>query len=328
MRSPTRPGYGLAVPKLLAAAVAVLLAGVLAGCGPIGESALPDLSGEERIEAVATIGMVGDAVARVGGERVRVQTLMGAGVDPHVYKASEGDLRRLEAADIIFFEGLHLEAKMADVLEKIGERRRTVAVGEAVPKAELIADPELGEHPDPHIWFDARIWKHAVGAVRDALVEADPAHAAAYRANAAVYLRELDELHAYAMRRAAALPAERRVIITAHDAFSYFGRAYGFEVMGLQGISTASEAGAKDVQQLAELIARRKIPAVFVESSVSPRTIEAVQQAVRARGFDVRIGGSLYADAMGTEGTPEGTYLGMFRANVETIVNALGGGGR
>jgi len=328
LRNAAGLGYGLDVSKFLAAAVVALLVGVLAGCGPIGETALPDLSTKERITAVATIGMVGDAVARVGGERVLVQNLMGAGVDPHVYKASEGDLRRLEAADIIFFEGLHLEAKMADVLEKIGERRRTVAVGEAVPKAELISDPKLGEHPDPHIWFDARIWKYAVGAVRSALVEADPAHAAIYRANAVVYLRDLDELHAFAKARAAAVPAERRVIITAHDAFSYFGRAYGFEVLGLQGISTASEAGAKDVQQLAALVARRRIPAMFVESSVSPRTIEAVQQAVRARGFDVRIGGSLYADAMGSAGTPEGTYLGMFRANVETIVNALGGGGR
>lgn len=314
--------------KLVAVVVAALLAGAISGCGPIGDTTLPDLSSKERLTAVATIGMIGDAVARVGGKRVRVQPLMGPGVDPHVYKASEGDLRRLEAADLIFFEGLQLEAKMAEVLERIGERRRTVAVGEAVPKDRLIRSAAFGEHPDPHIWFEVPLWAHAVEAVRAALVEADPAHAATYRANATAYLRELDDLHAYARARAGELPADRRVIVTAHDAFNYFGRTYGFEVIGLQGISTASEAGAKDVQQLANLIARRRIPAIFVESSVSPRTIEAVQQAVRARGFGVRIGGSLYSDAMGSTGTPAGTYVGMVRSNVDTIVNALGGGGR
>ena len=306
---------------LTASAVAtILLLGP--GCGPASGDGLA----EGTIEVVATTGMVADAVRRVGGDRVSVTALLGPGVDPHLYKASEGDLRGLESADAIFYNGLHLEAKMADVLAEIGERgRTTTAVAETVPTSRLRRVSET--QYDPHVWFDVALWTHAVGEVRETLVELDPDHADGYRARADAYLAELDDLHAYVLEQAGRVPAEQRVLITAHDAFEYFGAAYGFEVRGLQGISTVAEAGTRDVADLADFIVERRIPVVFVESSVSPRAIEAVQAAVRSRGFIVEIGGSLFSDAMGDEGTPEGTYLGMVRHNVDTIVSGLLGDG-
>ncbi len=303
--------------------LAAACAALAAGCGPIPESTVPDLSDRETIRVVSTVGMIADAVERVGGDRVEVDGLMGPGIDPHLYKASEGDVRRLERADVIFYGGLHLEAKMADVLERIGERRLTRAVTDGMPRSGLISVGN-GQY-DPHVWFDVDLWKGAVREIRDTLASVDPAHAAGYRERAAAYLDELTALDADVRRKSATVPPAARVIVTAHDAFGYFGRRYGFEVVGLQGISTASEAGAKDVQRLADLIATRRIPAIFVESSVSPRTIEAVKEAVRARGFDVEIGGSLFSDAMGSAGTPEGTYVGMVRHNADTITSALRG---
>jgi manganese/zinc/iron transport system substrate-binding protein len=305
------------MPKLLLAALGTLL--LLGGCGPVEAHTLRPLDGET-VRVVATIGMVGDAAERIGGSRVEVETLMGPGIDPHVYKASEGDLRRVERADIVFYGGLHLEAAMADVFERIAEERTTVAVSERVPASDRLGSE--GAY-DPHVWFDVRLWMHAVEAVRDTLVERDPGSASVYRRNATLYLAELEFLDAYVQAQAQRVPRERRVLITAHDAFEYFGRAYGFDVRGLQGISTASEAGAGDVQALAEFIAERRIPALFVESSVSSRTIEAVREAVEARGFDVRLGGELFSDAMGDPGTPEGTYVGMVRHNIDTIVAGL-----
>lgn len=310
--------------KIARVAIALALLPVAAGCGRVTPGAFPDLSERETIRAVATTGMVADAVANVGGDRVEVEALMGPGVDPHLYKASEGDVRRLERADVIFYSGLHLEAKMADVLERIGDRRRTAAVTTGIPAGRLLRPADYEGQPDPHVWFDVGLWRHVAAGVRDTLVEADPAHAAGYRRNAARYLARLDALDAYVRTEAGRIPAPARVIVTAHDAFAYFGRAYGFEVVGLQGISTASEAGAKDVARLAELIVERLIPAIFVESSVSPRTIEAVQEAVRSRARDVAIGGSLYSDALGSAGTPDGTYVGMVRHNIDALVAALG----
>jgi manganese/zinc/iron transport system substrate-binding protein len=315
------------VAKTRLALGVVLLAVLGAGCGRVGEAAFPDLSREETISVVATTGMVADAVRHVGGERVHVTGLMGPGVDPHLYKASEGDVRRLEGADVIFFNGLHLEAKMADVLERIGEQRRTAAVADTIPEPRILTPEAFEGQADPHVWFDVGLWRDAVRAVRDTLAGADPAHAALYRRNADAYLEELSRLDAYVRAQTMRVPEGQRTIVTAHDAFGYFGAAYGFEVVGLQGISTAAEAGAKDVQRLADLIAERRLPAIFVESSIAPRTIEAVQEAVRARGHDVEIGGSLFSDALGSAGTPEGEYVGMVRHNVDTIVSALVGGG-
>src|SRR5918995_6321663 len=297
-------------------ALGLLALVLLVGCGPIEPPRARVLDGET-IAVVTTIGMITDAVERVGGERVAVEGLMGAGIDPHLYKASEGDLRRLERADVIFYGGLHLEAKMADVFERIGEQRATRAVTDGIRRDDLLRPAAFEGSYDPHVWFDVRLWIRAVETVRNELMELDPKSARLYLRNANAYVAELEQLDAYVRRQAAQVPRDRRVIITAHDAFNYFGRAYDFEVRGLQGISTAAEAGAGDVQDLAEFIAERRIPAVFVESSVSPRTIQAVREAVRARGFDVRIGGSLFSDAMGDEGTPEGTYVGMVRHNID-----------
>jgi manganese/zinc/iron transport system substrate-binding protein len=244
-------------------------------------------------------------------------------VDPHLYKASEGDVRKLYRADVIFYGGLHLEARMGEVLEEMGARTRVVAVTDAIPRDSLAASPDYANQYDPHVWFDVRLWAMTVDRVAQALADADPPHAAEYRRRAARYRAELLEVDAYVRAQARRVPADKRVLITAHDAFGYFGRAYGFEVRGLQGLSTASEAGTADVQSLSRYIAQRKIPAVFIESSIPTRTIEAVREAVRSRGYEVGMGGELFSDAMGTPGTPEGTYVGMVRHNIDTIVAAL-----
>lgn len=297
----------------------VLLA---AGCGEVAHEKV-DISSRP-VSAVATTGMIGDLVANIGGGRVQVTSLMGPGVDPHLYKASEGDVGRLTGADIIFYNGLHLEGKMAEVLERMGSRVPTVAVAEVLDEGRLLTPPEFGGAHDPHVWFDVSQWIDIAAGIRDALAELDPLHAQTYRENAAAYIERLEALHREVIRKAELIPVERRILVTAHDAFNYFGRAYGFEVRGLQGISTASEAGTADVQDLVAFIVERQIPALFIESSVPVRTIEAVRNAVRAKGFEVSIGGELYSDAMGTPGTPEGTYLGMVSHNIATIVNAFG----
>lgn len=298
--------------------------GALACLLAAGSCAPPDPPQEEgRVNVVTTIGMIRDVVENVGGRHVRVVGLMGPGVDPHLYKASEGDVRRLFRADVIFYGGLHLEARMGDVLEEMGTRTPSRPVTRRIPPEMLLTPPEFKGAHDPHVWFDVRMWAYTVDEVAQTLARQDPANADEYFANAQRYQGELRALDEYVRARAALVPEEKRVLITAHDAFNYFGRAYGFKVRGLQGISTAAEAGTADVQALAEFIATRRIPAVFVESSIPRRTIEAVQEAVRARGFDVQIGGSLFSDAMGNPGTPEGTYQGMVRHNIDTIVGAL-----
>lgn len=253
---------------------------------------------------------------------------MGPGVDPHLYRAKAGDVERLAAADIVFYNGLHLEAKLAEVLERLGERRRTVAVTGGIERSRLLAPPEFAGAFDPHVWFDVSLWTIALRTVGAALAEADPSHAAEFAANEREAIVRLDALHRWVLERAGEVEPRQRVLVTAHDAFNYFGRAYGFEVRGLQGISTAAEAGATDVRALAAFVAERRIPALFVESSVPGRSIEAVKAAVQARGFTVTIGGQLYSDALGDPGGPAGTYEGMVRHNVDTIVNGLLGGGR
>lgn len=299
----------------------ILLALLASGCAGPAESA-GDLT-TRPIRVVTTVGMITDIVQNIGGERVSVAGLMGAGVDPHLYKASAGDVRRMAQADVIFYGGLHLEAAMATVLERVGDTRKTVAVTGGIPRALLLAPPQFAGAYDPHVWFDVTMWMRAAETVRDTLVEMDPGSAEMYRRNADAYLAQLKELDRYVRDQAARVPAGQRVLITAHDAFNYFGRAYGFEVRGLQGISTAAEASTADLQALADFIATRRIPALFVETSVSQRNLEAVQAAVQARGFNVRIGGELFSDAMGSPGTPEGTYAGMVRHNIDTIVTAL-----
>jgi manganese/zinc/iron transport system substrate-binding protein len=276
-----------------------------------------------RLRVVATIGMISDVAARIGGDEVYVQGLMGPGVDPHLYKARAGDVRRLTRAELVLYNGLHLEAAMGEVLAELGSRQRTVAVTEWIDRAELMTLEGYPGSFDPHVWFDVQLWKQAARRIGHALSEADPANAGAYAARTEAYAAELDGLDAWVRERIESVPPARRVLITAHDAFGYFGRAYGLEVLALQGISTASEAGTGDVQRLAAEIERRRIPALFLETSIPPRTIRSVIAAVRARGFDVAAGGELFSDALGDAGTAEGTYIGMVRHNVETIVNAL-----
>ncbi|MBW3625337.1 MAG: zinc ABC transporter substrate-binding protein [Armatimonadetes bacterium] len=279
-----------------------------------------------KIDIVATVGMIGDAAKNIGGEYVEVTSLMGPGVDPHLYKATAGDVQTLNNAEMILYGGLELEGRMTEIFEKMARSGKpTVAVGEAIPKELLRQPPEFKGRYDPHLWFDVTLWKQVVATIREELARHDPAHAQEYRQNAAAYLKQLDDLHQYVQAEINKIPESRRVLITAHDAFGYFGKQYGMEVKGLQGTSTATEAGAKDVQALADLIVKRKIPAIFVESSVPQATIEAVQAAVKSQGWDVKIGGQLYSDAMGPDGTPEGTYIGMFRHNVDTISKALRG---
>ena len=294
---------------------------VFMGCDPKGKP--PDASTDGKLRVVTTIGMITDIVKNVGGERVEVTGLMGPGVDPHLYKASAGDVQRLTSAQLIFYNGLHLESKMGDILAKMSGDTKTVAVTDAVDRSLLLTPPEFEGQYDPHLWFDVTLWMEVVGKVRDTLSAFDSDNALMYWSNAERYLAKLMELQAYVKSQTERVPSEKRVLVTAHDAFNYFGKAYGFEVRGLQGISTATEAGIADVQELATFIAERRIPAIFVESSVSTRSLEAVKAAVKSKGFDVKIGGELYSDAMGNEGTPEGTYIGMVRHNIDTIVTAL-----
>ena len=305
----------------LPALAMVAVAAVGAGCG--AGRAVPE-SGP--IKVVATTTIVADLVARIGGEDVALQALMGPGVDPHLYKPSAGDVWRLSSARAVFSSGLHLEGKMGEVFAEMSRRDvTTVAVADCIPESRLIRSEGFAGVHDPHVWFDVTLWSLAAQCVADGLAGLDPEHAAAYRGRAEDYLGELAALDRWVREQAAAVPEERRVLVTAHDAFSYFARAYGFEVRGLMGVSTAAEAAAADVQQLAELIAERQIPAVFVESSVPPRFIKALCEAVAARGFEVAIGGSLYSDALGDAGGPAATYPGMVRSNVATITGALAG---
>jgi manganese/zinc/iron transport system substrate-binding protein len=269
--------------------------------------------------------MITDLLRNVGGDRVEVTGLMGPGVDPHLYRASEGDTTRMARADVVFYNGLHLEGKMADVFEKMQSRVKTVAITDGLdPKRDLRPAPEgyEGTH-DPHVWFDVTLWSKIAEYVGGTLAELDPAHAEVYKANAQKYRAELALLHDYVRQQADKVPSPQRVLISAHDAFYYFGHAYGFEVQGLQGVSTDAETSPADIQKLANFIVDRRLPAIFVESSVPPKTIEAVQAAVRAKGFEVAIGGELFSDALGDPETPAGTYAGMVRHNIDTLVMAL-----
>ena len=303
------------------AALLVLMA--LAACDAGGTGTGGDIT-QRKIRVTTTVGMINDIVRNVGGERVEATGLMGPGVDPHLYKPSASDIQKLEDADIIFYGGLQLEGRMTDTFERIARAGKpTVAVSEGIDPTRLRQPPEFQGKYDPHLWFDVLLWQEAVVAVNTALATLDPTSKDLYQRNADAYLKQLDDLHNYVKEQIATIPEQSRVLITAHDAFGYFGQQYGMEVRGLQGTSTATEAGLNDVQTLANLIVDRKIKAIFVESSVPQATIEAVQKAAQSKGWDVTIGGTLFSDAMGNEGTPEGTYVGMVRHNVDTIVKAL-----
>lgn len=284
---------------------------------------VPEVTADSKVQVVATIGMITDIVKNVGGAKVDVIGMMGPGVDPHLYKPTRKDLNRLNSAHIIFYNGLHLEAKLGDKLSKMSGNTKAVALTDGIDRALLLSLSDFQGQYDPHLWFDVSLWMKVVENARDSLSEIDTENKETYQNNAHQYLTQLKELHQYVSAQAERVPQEQRVLVTAHDAFNYFGKAYGFEVRGLQGISTVSEAGIFDVQELATFIAERRIPAIFVESSVPSRSLEAVKAAVKSKGYDVQIGGELFSDAMGHDGTPEGTYIGMVRHNIDTIVKAL-----
>ncbi|MBS4221032.1 zinc ABC transporter substrate-binding protein [Bacillus sp. FJAT-49711] len=276
------------------------------------------------VNVTATIGMITDVVKEVGGEHVNAVGLMGSGVDPHLYKASQGDIKKLDQADVIFYNGLHLEGKMVEIFERMAKEKPTVAISDNIDRSTLrLGDEEMETEYDPHIWFNVAHWIKATESVRDSLIEYDPAHKEDYQENAANYLKQLEELDYEVKEKISTIPESGRVLVTAHDAFGYFGDAYGIKVMGLQGISTASEAGTKDLIELRDYLVDNKVKAVFIESSVPRKAIDAVIQGAGKKGHKVEIGGELFSDAVGEDGTPEGTYIGMIRHNVNTIVNAL-----
>lgn len=302
---------------------AIIILSVLLFLGACRQKPLAQRAAGEKIKIVTTTGMIADAVENIAGDYVDVVALMGPGVDPHLYKATQGDLGRLTDADVIFYNGLHLEGKMGEVFEKLGRMKPVIAVGEEIPKDRLRKVPGFQGAYDPHIWFDVDLWKEAVTAISAFMEEYDTAHRRDYRQRSSEFLARLDSLDSAVREAILEIPATQRVLITAHDAFGYFGDAYEIEVRGLQGISTLSEFGLRDVTDLVDYIVDRKVKAIFVETSVSKKSIEAVVEGCRQRGWNVKIGGSLFSDAMGAAGTPEGTYIGMVHANVRTIVESL-----
>lgn len=287
--------------------------------------AMPAAAQSEPLNVVATTGMIADAVREIGGDEVNVTALMGAGVDPHAFRQTRTDILALMNADLIVWNGLFLEAQLEPLLLDLSKSRNVIALGEAIPEDQRLSHADYENRFDPHIWMDPRLWQIAVEALRDKMIETRPDAAAIFTANAEAYLAQLAALSDYAVARLATIPETARVLVTAHDAFGYFGRAYDFEVLGIQGISTASEAGLQRITELVDLLVDRDIRAIFVESSVSDRNIRALQEGAAAQGHDVAIGGELFSDAMGPEGTYEGTYIGMIDHNITMITRALGG---
>ncbi|WP_299937244.1 zinc ABC transporter substrate-binding protein [uncultured Pelagimonas sp.] len=276
------------------------------------------------LSMVATTGMIADAARAIGGDLVTVQALMGPGVDPHGYRQTRSDIVAMTRADLLLWNGLYLEAQLEHFIETLSKRVPVAAVAEATPKDQLLHHADYENRPDPHVWMAPQLWHHTVAAIRDAMIAQRPENAAVFAANADIYLAEVDRVGTYASKMTEQVPDQARVLVTAHDAFGYFGRQFGFEVMGIQGISTDSEAGLLRIRTLVDEIVTREIGAVFVESSVSDRNIRALIEGAAAQGHDVKIGGELFSDAMGEPGSYEGTYVGMIDHNVSVIAGALG----
>ena len=272
---------------------------------------------------IATTGQIADAIKIISGGHLSVTALMGPGVDPHLYKATQSDLKKLDEAEVIFYNGLHLEGQMLDIFEQMSEEKTVLAVAEKLDEKRLLAAEGDKTLHDPHVWFELDLWKEVVDGIGDTLVKEYPEFKEDFEANEAAYLKELDELKIYAQERIREVPDNQRILVTAHDAFNYFGASQGFDVRGLQGLSTDSEYGVKDVQEMVDFLVEKNIKAIFVESSVSDKAMNAVIEGAKRKGHDVVIGGQLFSDAMGAEGTEEGTYLGMYKHNVDTIVDAL-----
>lgn len=301
-------------------AAVVLLIG---GCGQVDSQQRG--SGKDTIRAVTTVGMVADIVSNVGASRVETIQLMGAGVDPHLYRAKTHEVRMLQQADVIFYAGLMLEGKMVDRLLQIGRQRPVYAISEGIPQDQLLEPADFAGHYDPHAWMDVSLWSHGVSTVVAGLSELAPQWKDEFIVRGAEYQQRLEQLDRYARTTLGTIPESNRVLITSHDAFNYFGRAYHLEVLGIQGLSTESEAGLQRINDLVSLLVDRQILAVFVESSVSDKNIRALIEGALARGHQVRQGGILYSDAMGPKDTPAGNYIGMIEHNVNTVTAALGG---
>ncbi len=294
---------------------------LLSGCLNTNKEAVP--TAHQKVKVVATTTMLADLAKTLGGDYVEVTGLMGPGIDPHLYQASAGDVSTIQAADLVVYNGLDLESKLADIFANLNEQgSEVVMIAKGLPTNRLLADEETGGI-DPHIWFDVELWQQAAHNLYAGLSAVDPNHASEYKQNYEMYGQKLQILHDYVNEQIATIPEQARVLITAHDAFQYFGQAYGFEVIGLQGISTEAEAGTADVSGLARIIVERQIKAIFVESSVPPRQIQALQEAVQAQGFEVVIGGELHSDSLGSVGTAAETYIGTIQSNIDTIVEAL-----
>ena len=309
--------FRFSVAAVISAAVVTIAVWMVAG--------VPAYSQTRPLKVVATVSMLADAVRQIGGSRVEVASLLGEGVDPHTYRPTRSDIARLSGADIVIANGLHLEAQLGEALKSLGKTKPVWYAAEHIPQDRLISDPNYPGRFDPHVWMDPKLWTTVVESVRDALIVRDPAGRATYQAGAKAYIAQLAAIDDYTRRILAPVPAGSRVLVTAHDAFNYFGRAYGFEVEGVQGLSTESEAGLKRVEELVRLVVDRKVRAVFFESSVPDRNIRALVEGAAARGHKLAIGGELYSDALGTPGTYEGTLIGMLDHNGTTIARALGG---
>lgn len=302
-----------------------LMLGSIAG---IAFATAPLMAAEKPLNVVATTGMVADAVRTIGGEAVSVKQLMGEGVDPHLYRITQNDIRALASADAVFWNGLHLEAQMESFLARLKERRPVFAVGEAVPLNALTPDGESNtgrKLSDPHIWMDPLLWSYVVGAVVTALVALKPEAEDDFRMRGDALSKELKVLRQYGEALMDTIPEDARILVTAHDAFGYFGKAFNVEVAAVQGISTESEAGLKAIEDLVTMLVARKIGSVFAETSVSDRSVRALIEGAAAQNWQVRLGAPLYSDSMGKNGTPEGTYIGMMTHNIQAITMGLGG---
>ncbi|MGH1349338.1 MAG: metal ABC transporter solute-binding protein, Zn/Mn family [Methyloligellaceae bacterium] len=279
----------------------------------------------QKLKIVTTTGMIGDAVRQVGGDRVNVTALMGPGIDPHAYRQTRSDIARLLRADLVLWHGLYLEAQMEEFFHNLAKKKNVIAIAETLPERFLVSHDTYKKRYDPHVWMNPELWSKVVTATKEVLIKHDPEGRVTYEANAEKHLADIAKLTAYSKKVISTVPKEQRVLVTAHDAFNYFGRAYGFEVLGIQGISTESEAGLRRVEDLVSKLVQRKISAVFIETSVADRNIKALIEGAAARDHKVMIGGELYSDAMGKQGTYEGTYIGMIDHNITTITRALGG---
>lgn len=280
---------------------------------------------DDVIHIVTTIAQIADPISEIGGTHVSVKSLMGSGVDPHLYQATTGDISKLDQADLILYSGLHLEANMIKVFDQMSKSKRVVAIGDGIPKEQLLHDAKGAI--DPHIWFDIDLWKQALSTATEQLIERKPQYKDDFIANKEQYFAKLDSLKQQSVTKLSEIPQEQRILVTAHDAFGYFGRMNSIKVIGLQGLSTEAEIGLTDIEETIEILMEHQVPAVFIESSINPASIQAVIEGAQKNGLDVQLGGSLYSDAMGAEGTHEGTYIGMYEHNVTTIYEALMGKG-